>query len=109
MGDTYQDLYAAIGVHSGLACGAASDMPSAFAAMRQGAGGVIDGSSNKLRIMPTIVFHGDRDGTVHQRNGDFVVAQSVGDAELDTPRSRDRFQAAMRIIRRCTLMELAAH
>jgi poly(hydroxyalkanoate) depolymerase family esterase len=82
MGMTYPDLYAAIGVHSGLACGAASDVPSAFAAMRQGEAvpvrrsGSASGAEGYRRNVATIVFHGDQDATVHPCNGDQVVAQS---------------------------------
>lgn len=84
MGDAYPDLFAAIGVHSGLACGAARDMPSAFAAMRgTGAAGAAAGRAGaKPRIVPAIVFHGDRDGTVNPRNADAVVAQSAQAATL---------------------------
>jgi poly(hydroxyalkanoate) depolymerase family esterase len=78
MGATYPDLYAAIGVHSGLACGAASDLPSAFAAMREGERALrprLPAGDGEGRIVPTIVFHGDRDATVHPENGDRVIAQ----------------------------------
>jgi poly(hydroxyalkanoate) depolymerase family esterase len=76
MGSTYGDLYAAIGIHSGLACGAAADLPSALMAMKQG------GRSETMPAdgppIPTIVFHGDRDTTVHSKNGGQVVQQSIG-------------------------------
>jgi poly(hydroxyalkanoate) depolymerase family esterase len=83
MGDAYPDLYAAIGVHSGLPCGAARDMPSAFAAMQRGSGGprhLATGASRaetERRVVPAIVFHGDKDTTVNPRNGDAVVTQSA--------------------------------
>jgi poly(hydroxyalkanoate) depolymerase family esterase len=84
MGATYPDLYAAIGVHSGLACGAADDLISAFAAMRQGRSPYSSGSDNGTDILedeqpfvPTIVFHGDRDHIVHPRNADHVISSSL--------------------------------
>ncbi|HWA37659.1 MAG TPA: PHB depolymerase family esterase [Burkholderiales bacterium] len=76
MGCTYPDLYAAVGVHSGLAYGAASDLPSALAAMR-GRPHAADPKCGESMVepLPTIVFHGDRDATVHPRNGENVIAQ----------------------------------
>jgi poly(hydroxyalkanoate) depolymerase family esterase len=81
MAAAYPDLYAALGVHSGLACGAARDIPSAFAAMRQGGAGTRHSSGGPTtsqigRTVPTIVFHADRDMTVHPDNGDYVLAQA---------------------------------
>src|SRR4051812_7777020 len=84
MGATYPDLYAAISVHSGLACGAASDIPSAFAAMRQGQSDGARAHDRTGRAVPTIVFHGDHDTTVNPVNGDQVIAQSKAAAELRT-------------------------
>lgn len=80
MGQAYPDLFAAIGVHSGLACGAATDVVSALAVMRQGGP---EGRAGR-RPIPAIVFHGDRDTTVHPRNGDAVLAQSAAAQPLRT-------------------------
>ena len=74
MARAYPDLYAAVGVHSGLACGAAHDLPSALMAMRQG-GGSPRANRHTARVVPTIVLHGDQDTTVHPRNGDAVIAR----------------------------------
>ena len=88
MAATYSDLYAAVGIHSGLACGAASDLPSAFMAMRQGGGPetlVKVGS-----VVPTIVFNGDRDTTVHPENGDRILEQFAKATSLTTKVLRGR-------------------
>jgi poly(hydroxyalkanoate) depolymerase family esterase len=92
MGATYNDLYAAVGVHSGLACGAAVDLPSALLAMRQGGGFDPQAALIDRPTVPTIVFHGDRDSTVHPNNGDQVIAQSVKGGS--TKRSVHRGQVA---------------
>ncbi len=75
LGTAYPDLYAAIGVHSGLPVGIARNVPSAFTAMRNG-GLAGEHRSTEIRL-PTIVFHGDRDTTVHPTNGDNVIAQAM--------------------------------
>jgi poly(hydroxyalkanoate) depolymerase family esterase len=82
MGKAYPDLYAAVGVHSGLPCGIADDLPSAFAAMRQGTADVSIGEGGGP-FVPTIVFHGDQDTVVHPRNGDHVIAHSNISAGLN--------------------------
>lgn len=84
LGKTYPDLYAAIGVHSGLACGAARDVPSALAAMQRGSEGAAPRGGSGRRPIPTIVFHGERDTTVNPRNGNAVVAQAGRAAALRT-------------------------
>jgi len=73
---TYPDLYAAVGAHSGLAYGAAHDLPSAFGAMRGGSG-LARGTTRAAIAIPTIVFHGDGDHTVGARNATAIVEQAT--------------------------------
>lgn len=74
MGTTYPELYAAVGIHSGLPYAAAHDLPSALAAMK---GAAAPSTHMRLKDIPIIVFHGDNDKTVHPRNGDYIIAQSM--------------------------------
>ncbi len=99
LGETYPELIAGVGAHSGLPYGSAQDIPSAIAAMKGGRS-AIAGLKNMpgagaaprrkvARAVPIIVFHGDRDHTVQQTNGVEIVRQAkdahsteVGDATM---------------------------
>lgn len=71
MAALYPDIFAAVGVQSGLAAGAANDVMSAFGAMRSGAKG------SKQPILPTIIFHGTADKTVHPDNSNHITEAAL--------------------------------
>ena len=76
----HPELFTALGVHSGLPAGAASNVMTAFQAMRSG------GQGQRASAMPTIVFHGDGDTTVHPSNGENIALDALAALrEADTP------------------------
>jgi poly(hydroxyalkanoate) depolymerase family esterase len=90
MGATYPEIFAAVGVHSGLPYRSATDVPSAFAAMRGDPGlqcrprKTRPTSDRDFRVR-TIVFHGDADHIVHPSN-----AANIVDAQAKTDDSVER-------------------
>ena len=73
LGAEYPELFAAIGVHSGLPAGSARDMITGLQAMKK------PGRARSLReAVPVIVFHGDADHVVNAGNGEAVLKQFVG-------------------------------
>jgi poly(hydroxyalkanoate) depolymerase family esterase len=75
MAATYPDLYAAVGIHSGLPYAAARGAATAAAAMRFKR----LGAAALPPSIPTIVFHGDADTTVHPSNGEYAVRASISE------------------------------
>jgi poly(hydroxyalkanoate) depolymerase family esterase len=79
MAATYSDLYAAVGIHSGMPYGAAQNFLAAISAMKDGAAG---GTRLPSKSIPLIVFHGDQDIMVNSRNGEQLVSQWLGGPAL---------------------------
>jgi poly(hydroxyalkanoate) depolymerase family esterase len=78
MAATYPEVYAAVGVHSGLPYRSATDVASAFAAMR-GDLGLPGGqrkagpASDHALHVRAIIFHGDADHIVHPSNAAKII------------------------------------
>jgi pimeloyl-ACP methyl ester carboxylesterase len=79
---TYPDLFAAVGVHSGLEYLAAIEGPAGVAAMKNGGPDPVEqgeaafqAMGGRAHVMPAIVFHSTADSVVNRVNGDQVVRQ----------------------------------
>ncbi len=77
LAETHGDVFAAVGVHSGLPYGAARDVGSAQAAMASGSV-ASRGSRRGETSARTIVVHGTADRTVHPANGEAVFEAARG-------------------------------
>ena len=86
----YPDLFAAVGVHSGLPVGAAHDLASALALMKtaQSMFTPVAGTATLTpRAVPVIVLHGDADRTVNPANADRLIQSAVETYQLINPSS----------------------
>jgi poly(hydroxyalkanoate) depolymerase family esterase len=94
LGAAYPDVFAAVGVHSGLPHGCAQDLASGFAAMRGAAR-----PQPLERPVPVIAFHGDADPTVAVDNAARVVEQfTAGPVRGDTLVERGPGRPATRVV-----------
>jgi poly(hydroxyalkanoate) depolymerase family esterase len=103
LGETYPDVFAAVGAHSGLPYGAARDVASAFAAMHGGAQVAANTSAaGASRGVATIVFHGDRDATVVLKNGSAIADQAVSNLASERGPLAREVEERVASGRRCT-------
>lgn len=88
MGHEYPELFAAVGIHSGLPVGVAHDVTSALMLMKTGrstdAPRSVTAAINQ-RVVPVIVMHGDADKTVNPANAARLVQNAVETSLLINP------------------------
>ena len=91
LGATYPDLYSAVAAHSALEYKAATDIPSAFAALTQGGANPVGQGQQAFAamgdhagLMPVLVVQGTKDVRVNPVNGDQVIQQWLETNRLAT-------------------------
>ena len=101
MGATYPDIFAAIGVHSGLEYQAATSMSGAFRAQSQGGPDpsqqgqmAYRAMGNAARVVPAIVFQGTNDTVVNPLNSDQVVQQWMQTDHLAANNTNNPYDAS---------------
>jgi len=108
LGNAYPEVFAAVGVHSGLPTAGAHDVGSALAAMQ---GRAPTHTTSGATPPPTIVFHGDADPTVHPVNGErlFVAATATPIDQTLVAESRVRQANQGRTATRQVHLDAAGH
>ena len=91
MSVSYPELFAAVGVHSGLAYGAAGDVGTAMMAMLTG------GTGKRSATVPMIIFHGDNDPIVAVANAENLVTAALSEHGLPARKSERRNETSVRI------------
>jgi poly(hydroxyalkanoate) depolymerase family esterase len=105
LGETYPEVFSAVGVHSGLSVGSAKDVPSAFSAM---AGNPLPRAlGSRTQSARTIVLHGAADSTVHSRNADEIVRQALDAGPGQTLQTEDSGKAGGRSYTRTSTFDSA--
>jgi poly(hydroxyalkanoate) depolymerase family esterase len=97
LGATYPDIFAAIGIHSGVEYQALKSHRGALTISKRGGPDPLqqglaayEAMGSYARIVPTIVFHGTKDTVINITNGDQVVQQWM---QTDILASNDTYVA----------------
>lgn len=81
LGETYPELFAAVGLHSGVPTGLARDVFTAMAVMKTGPVAL---PAHPAVPPPTVIFHGDQDEVVHPASADEALRRFAALGPRDT-------------------------